>query len=646
MHAGENNPQMTWFFRLATVVLVVAILRFAQDVLIPIAFASLLAFLLAPLVVRLMRWRLPKTAAIVVTVSLAFAVIGGVGWVVASQAVSLVRELPNYEQNLQHKIAAIRENESPGVGSRIALMVENLRRGMQAPRPARAVPPPPMADEPPPVPVQVKATDPSPWQLVRSVAGPVLRPLGVAGIIVVFVVAILFQREDLRDRVLKLLSAGQLNVATQALDDAATRVSRYLGMQLVVNASYGVPIGVGLYFIGIPNALLWGMLATLLRFIPFIGPWIAAIFPVTLAIAVDPGWTKLFWVIGLFVVMELISNNIVEVVVYGATTGISNFALLVAAVFWTWLWGPAGLALSTPLTACLLVIGNYVPALGFLKMLLGSEPVLDPPDQFYQRMLSMESEDMLELATRHINEHSIESFYDEVFLPALLMSEEDRHRGSLAESRQRFIFQASRELIDELEGEEQAAVAEHAMADPCEAAVMQPTPPRVLIIPARDEADEIAGLMLCHLLRRRGVPASAQSVTAPFESTLQSIRQHPVDVIVVSALPPSTAGAVRQVCRRLRANHEAMPMILGVWHHTRSERELQERLRLHQPEEIVSSLTDALAVTERHLPPGTFQPLPTNPEQKRPKAEGNDLTPIAPASTRLDKQPPTRVLPS
>ncbi len=641
---GDNNPQMTWFFRLATVVLVVAILRLAQDVLIPIVFATLLAFLLAPLVVRLMRWRLPKTAAIVVTVSLAFAVIGGIGWLVASQAIALVRELPNYEQNLQRKIAAVRENESPGVASRVARMVENLRRGIQAPRPAEATPPPPLADEPTPVPVQVKATDPSPWQLFRSVAGPILRPLGVAGIIVVFVVAILFQREDLRDRVLKLLSAGQLNVATQALDDAASRVSRYLGMQLVVNASYGVPIGIGLYFIGIPNALLWGMLATLLRFIPFIGPWIAALFPLTLAIAVDPGWTMLLWVIGLFVVMELISNNIIEVVVYGATTGISNFALLVAAVFWTWLWGPAGLALSTPLTACLLVIGNYVPALGFLKMLLGSEPVLDPPDQFYQRMLSMESEDMLELANRYINEHSVEQFYDEVFLPALLMSEEDRHRGSLTESRQQFIFQASRELIEELEGEEQALTAETQSADPCEAAVMQPTPPRVLIIPARDEADEIAGLVLSHLLRRRGVPASVQSATAPFDSTVQSINQHPVDVIIVSALPPSTAGAVRHACRRLRSQQPTLPMIVGVWHHTRSERVLQERLRLHPEEEIVNSLSDALAATERSLPPGTFQPLPEAASRRRARDEKERPTPIAPASTRLDRKPPTRVL--
>jgi predicted PurR-regulated permease PerM len=336
-----------WFIRVATIALVVGILRFAQDVLLPIAFAALLAFLLSPLVVRLTRWGLPKAAAIILTVTLAFSVIGTIGWVVATQAITLVRELPNYEQNLHHKITALKKPNGHAVFTRVAGMVDTLERDLRVTPPEHAHAAPPSTAEPKPVPVEVKATDPSPWQVARDLATPILRPIGIAGIVIVFFVAMLFQREDLRDRVMNLVSAGQLNMATQAFDDAATRVSRYLGMLLIVNATYGIPIGIGLYFIGIPNALLWGLLATLLRFIPFLGPWIAAAFPVTLAFAVDPGWAKLLWVLGLFVTMEIISNNIVEVIVYGATTGISNLALLVAAVFWTWLWGPAGLVLST-----------------------------------------------------------------------------------------------------------------------------------------------------------------------------------------------------------------------------------------------------------------------------------------------------------
>ncbi|MGH7946408.1 MAG: AI-2E family transporter, partial [Opitutaceae bacterium] len=429
MQIVENSDRLSWFLRLATFVLIVAILRFAEDVLMPVAFAVLLAFLLTPLVVRLTRWGLPRAAAIILTVTVAFGAIGGTGWIVTAQAIGLARELPNYEENIRQKIVALKAPRTPTMMKRMSGMVENLRREIKSAAPDRPVTPA-APEEIKPVPVELKPAETTPWELARDIVGPILRPLGTAGIVMIFVVAMLFQREDLRDRFFKLVSAGKLNVATQAIDDAAGRVSRYLGMQLVVNSLYGVPIGVGLFLIGIPNALLWALLATLLRFIPFVGPWIAALFPIALSLAVDPGWTKLFYTLGLFVVMEVISNNFIEVVLYGASTGISNLALLVAAVFWTWLWGPAGLVLSTPLTVCVLVLGNYVPGMHYLSMLLGSQPVLEPPAQLYQRMLSMESEDMLDLAEKHIAEHSLEDFYEDVFVPALLLSEQDRHSGA------------------------------------------------------------------------------------------------------------------------------------------------------------------------------------------------------------------------
>lgn len=617
-------------------VLVIAVLRLGQDILMPIAFAALLAFLLSPLVVKLTRMRLPKSVAIILTVTFAFSVIGGIGWIVTSQAISLVRDLPQYEQNIRKKLLALNQPRAPSFLQRTAGMIENLQREVKAARP----PPEPQDpnDEPKPVPVEVRAAQSSTWKVVRDLASPVIHPLGVTGMIIVFVVFMLFQREDLRDRVIKLVSAGQLNVATQALDDAASRVSRYLGMQLVVNATYGVPVGIGLYFIGVPNALLWGLLATLLRFIPFLGPWIAAIFPVLLSIAVDPGWTKLFYVLGLFLVMELISNNVIEVVLYGASTGISTLALLVAAVFWTWLWGAPGLVLSTPLTVCLLVIGKYVPGLGFLRMLLGSEPVLEPPAQFYQRMLSMESEDMADLALKYIEEHSIEEFYDAVFLPALLMSEEDRHRGALPELRQQFIFQASRELIDELERQEEAASEENSDPDvaAAQASPLQPSPPAVLGIPVRDEADELVALMLSHLLRRRGIASAVHTRNAPVENALAAITQHAVRVVFVSALPPSTVGAARQICRQLRGSHPTLPMLIGVWQHRTSTIELHERLRVARPEEIVATLAEAVVGIERLLDgshkaaasPPPLRPAPEREDEPPPALPG--ATPAAP----------------
>jgi predicted PurR-regulated permease PerM len=597
---AQTTDRSNWFFRLATFVIVVGILRFAEEVLMPVAFAVLLAFLLTPLVVRLIRWGLPRAVAIILTVTVAFAAIGGVGWIVTAQVIGLVRELPNYEENIRQKIVALKTPSTPTIMTRMSGMVENLRREIKSTAPDRPVTTP-SPDEVKPVPVEVKPTQPTPWELARDILGPILRPLGVAGIIMVFVVAMLFQREDLRDRFIKLVSAGKLNVATQAIDDAASRVSRYLGMQLVVNGLYGVPIGIGLFLIGIPNALLWGLLATLLRFIPFVGPWIAAAFPIALSIAVDPGWSKLFYTVGLVVVMEVVSNNFIEVALYGASTGISNLALLVAAVFWTWLWGPAGLVLSTPLTVCLLVLGNYVPGMSYLSMLLGSEPVLEPPAQLYQRMLSMESEDMLDLAEKYIEEHSLEEFYEDVFVPALLLAEQDRHGGALPETRQRFIFESSRELIEELERQDELARVEAAIeseekTEPAPAPM--PAVPLVLGVPARDEADELVASMLAHLLRRRGITAAVTPLAVPIDEAFKAADRSEVRAAFISALPPSAVGAARQMGRRLRARSPATPVLVGVWRHRASHEELEKRLHASQPDEIVTMLGEAVEQIE------------------------------------------------
>lgn len=611
MQIGEQPDRFTWFIRLATFVLIVAVLHFAQDVLIPIAFAALLAFLLTPVVVRLTRWRLPKAMAIIVTVTIAFAVIGGLGWLVTTQAVGLARELPNYEENLQHKIAELKQPHGPEGVSRMVGMVENLRRELQTDVPDKPVTPQ-GANETRPVPVEVRPIEPTPWQLAIDIVQPFLRPLGTAGIVIVFVVAMLFQREDLRDRFLRVVSNGQLNVATQAVDDAAGRVSRYLGMQLVVNALYGIPIGLGLWAIGIPNALLWALLATLLRFIPFVGPWIAAAFPLALAVAVDPGWTKLLYTGGLFVVMELISNNLIEVVLYGASTGISNLALLVAAVFWTWLWGPAGLVLSTPLTVCVLVLGKHVPGMKIISMLLDSEPVLKPSAQFYQRMLSMESDDMLDVAEKYIAEHSMEKFYEEVFVPALVMSEEDRHSGALPEVRQRFIFQASRDLIEELERQDETAQATtgdkatrlHAATPPLARAV-------VVTLPARDEADEIVGHMLAHLLRRRGIPTASSLLATPLDDTFSAVDEGHTRALVISALPPSALASARQMCRRIRLRCPDTKLLVGVWQHRATLAELNDRISATRPDAVAATLRAAIDELEKLLgaPEGSTAPF-------------------------------------
>jgi len=589
MQSSTANPaRISGFITFVTVVLVVAILRLAADVIVPISIGVLLAFLLAPLVNRLNKMGLPDPIAITLAASLSFAILAGVTWTVATQVVDVLEELPRYEQNIRHKIDGIKDLAAPGSLSRTKGMVENLKKEVAdaASKDSSLAP----ADElsRPPVPVEIAEERETPLETIQLLLEPALGPIGTGGIVILFVLVILFQRRDLRDRFIQLISAGKMNTATQAVDDAAKRVSRYLGMQLLVNATYGIPVGIGLYFIGVPGALLWGLLAIVLRFIPFLGPWIAAIPPLILAAAIDPGWTKLLYAAGLFVLLELISNNVVEVLVYGASTGISVFALIVAAVFWTWLWGTAGLFLSTPLTVCLLVIGKYVPGLTFLSVLLGSDPVLTPPGLFYQRMLSMNFDQMHELATRYVAERSVTAFYDDVFVPALILAEEDRHSGALAEVRERFIVQSGRELIEELARDSNGA-DESDQPNDVEGKAHKP----VLGIPARDEADELVALMLQHVLRLRGVEAHVCPATASPDDHGATLSRHGIKATFISALPPSTLVAARQSCRRLRSDGRELYVLVGVWSPEARPVELKSRFGDSGPDEIVTSLNAA-----------------------------------------------------
>jgi predicted PurR-regulated permease PerM len=600
----HTERRLARFVTFASFVLVVVVLRLAADVLIPVALATLLAFLLSPMVVWFTRRGVPKILAISATVTVVFALLGGLGWVVITQAVNLAERLPDYEENIRAKIERVRNPQTPEALSRTTAMVEKLQKEMEAPTPKDTEDDD--KDKRPPLSVRIEEPERSPLALARGLAGPILGPLAIAGIVIVLVVAMLFQRDDLRDRFIKIVSAGQLNLTTRALDDAARRVTRYLLMQLVVNATYGIPVGIALALIGVPNALLWGVLATLLRFIPFLGPWVAAAFPVALTLAVDPGWTMVLSTLAVFVFMEVVSNNLIEVKLYGASTGISNLALLVAAVFWTWLWGPAGLILSTPLTVCLLVLGRHAPGLKFLSMLLGSGPVLEPPAQFYQRMLSMDSEEMIDLARKFITERSLTAFYDEVFVPALRMAEHDREEGALAEVRQKFIIQGSRELIDELTRDEKevAEKRDDTVSPQADDA------PVIVGIPARDDADELVALMLAHVLRTHGLAVNVLSLA---DAAQMQERPHAGDsrVMFISALPPSAVMAARHALRRLRRDASGILIVTGVWDRAISPEALTRKLGLSEGGEVVTTLGEAAkaivrlsgGTTDKEVPP-------------------------------------------
>ena len=443
---------------------IVAGLYFAREIFVPLALAMLLSFALAPPVRWLRHLHIPRLPAVIAVVTLAFMFIFAFGWVVAWQVGDLAQSLPAYQRNIEAKIDALREAPPGGrFIQRAAEMVRDLGRKMEEedePKPAAGPPPEAGIVEPPaeekPVTVVVQEPPLAPTELVRTIVGPLMQPLATAGIVIVFVIFMLLKREDLRDRVIRLVGSRDLPRTTQAMNDAAQRVGQYLLMQLVVNTTYGIPIGIGLWVIGLPNPILWGMLATVFRFVPYIGPIIAAFFPLALAVAVDPGWSMLLWAGALFIVVELISNNAVEPWLYGSSTGLSPVAVIAAAIFWTWLWGAAGLLLSTPLTVCLVVLGRHVPQLAFFEILFGDEPVLTPHQSLYERLLVGDPDEATERAEEYLRDHSLEDFYDDVAVAALALAEADRERGALDEERRAKVAESAMLLIDNLAEHEEA----------------------------------------------------------------------------------------------------------------------------------------------------------------------------------------------
>lgn len=592
---GDGEPyRSSRAFAWVGMVLAIAALYFARKVFIPLALAILLSFLLGPLVVLLRRWRLGRILSVVVSVGTACALVGLIGWLMVVQLYDLAGKLPLYQSNMQKKVQSF---SSPGGGifAKSARMLREM--GEDIGKAGRAVEVEQARNGPPtakPVPVEIRQPDPTAMHLLRNFAAALANPLTTAFIVIVFVIFMLINREDLRDRLIGLVGAGQLNLTTTALDDAAHRVSRFLLMQFIINACYGIAIGIGLWLAGVPNPLLWGLFAALLRFVPYVGPWLGAAMPVLLAFAVEPGWAKLLATVGVFLGTELITYNILEPWLYSSCTGISSIAILGAAVFWTWLWGPIGLLLSTPLTVCLVVIGRHVPHLGFLSMLLGDEPALTPQARFYQRLLAMNYDEASDLADQFVAENSVREFYEQVAIPALTLAEEDRHRGILDTNREKFIFDSLRELIQDLPErkpiEKEGVVA--SVAAKIEATATE-AETSVLCLPAADQADEIAGLMLTQLLLERGVAVRTLPAGALAAERLETVAQEEVSIVCVSALPPSAVTPAKYVCKKLHAQMPNVKIIVGIWQANADISRLQQRMG-NVAEAVVTSLTQAV----------------------------------------------------
>ena len=417
--------------------IIITTLYFGREIFVPISLAILLSFVLAPLVASLERFRVPRGIAVVGVVIFAFAVIFATGSMLAAQLTQLAEDLPRYQSTVTEKIQSFRETTAGrGTLERASGMLKDLSKELDKPKEAASSPiitpktPAPLT----PVPVEVRQPDPGALQSLQSLISPLLHPLATTGIIIIFVIFILLQREDLRNRLIRLAGSHDLQRTTAALDDAAARLSRLFLFQLMLNGAFGVAIGSGLWLIGIPSAILWGILAAVLRFVPYIGAVIAAAFPLALALAVDPGWSMLLWTLALFLIVEPVVGHVIEPMVYGHSTGLSPVAVVASATFWTALWGPIGLVLATPLTVCLVVLGRHVERLEFLDVMFGDRPALSPPEIFYQRMLAGDPTEASEKAEEFLKQRSLACYYDEVALRGLQLAQADTGRGVLRRS--------------------------------------------------------------------------------------------------------------------------------------------------------------------------------------------------------------------
>ena len=553
------------------VVVTVGALYFGREVLVPIALALLLSFVLAPLVRRLQSWHFPRIAAVSIVGIFAFSTIFGLGAFMVSQVSQLANDLPRYQSTLTDKIQSL-QGAVAGTGplERASDVLKDLKKEIDR---SGSVPPaePSLSGQVQPsrpIPVEVRQPDPGALQVLAALIEPLIHPLTTTGIVVIFVIFILLQQNDLRNRLVRLAGAKDLHRTTAALDDAGQRLSRLFLTQLALNAAFGFVIGSALWLIGVPSAPLWGMLAMIMRFVPYIGALISAIFPLVLAAAVGPGWTMVLMTAALFLIAETVVGQAIEPMIYGHSTGLSPVAVITAATFWTWLWGPIGLILATPLTMCLVVLGRHVDQLKFLEVMFGDEPPLTPAELIYQRMLARDPVEAADQARVFLKEKPLAAYYDEILLEGLRLAQADAQRGLLDEDRMNRIRDAVAEIVDDLAthtdviklkigpAEEHSPLAQ---LETAEARAEEKTLPErwrngkpVLCIPGPSLLDEAVATMVAHLVEQRGVGARAEKIDALSISRILNWETKGVELICLCYVEYATPAQIRYAIRRIR----------------------------------------------------------------------------------------------
>jgi predicted PurR-regulated permease PerM len=629
--AAIQTPRVT---TLAVIAGVVVVLSVAKEVIIPLALAVFIAMLLQPLVARLERAGVGHVLAVLAVSIVGILPVIGVGWLVFDQFVHVATTLPQYTDNIREKVSGL-QGPAGHAFSRMSEMVKELRGEALAAETGGVKP----------VPVDVVEPDPDAVSTLTAYAGSLFPPLATIGIMLVFAVFILVQWDDLRDRIIRLISAGRMTTTTAALGELSQRIGRFLRMQFMVNAMNGIGIGIGLAVIGVPNALLWGFLNGALRYIPYIGGITAGVLPLALSVATSEGWQQPMYVLLFLITFEVITNNFVEPHMYGSSTGISAMSLLLAAVFWGWLWGIPGLLLATPLTVCLVVAGRHVPQLTFLNVLLGDTPVLPPRQKFYQRLIAMDGEEAAEVAMDYLEEHTLAELYDDVVLPALKSADCELEDETLDRPHYEFILQVTAEVVEDAA----LRAGELALSREEEGINGRLTPPRLptplehlrlLCIPARDEADAIAGQMVEMLGPGLGVGVRAMSVDELGNDLAAVVAEYKPDLVLISSVPPHAATHARARAKIARRRVPGLTFLAGAWG-VGPEAALRQRLEASGFAGIVGSMEEVLGYFKEAVPKVSRQePREDRAAPGRGAEPGARAEPPAPGAPRRAETEP------
>jgi predicted PurR-regulated permease PerM len=587
-----------YLIALITLVLIVTILISAKAVIVPLALAVLLTFILTPIVSAVQGLGMRRLPAVLVVAVLTFMVIGALGWGVGAQVRNLAEDLPTQTTRIKDKIGGL---QGPGWLSGLQQMAHDI---FDAPKPQTESAKP--GDIPKEKVYVAPPDDSSSLGQVLRVVGPILEPLATAGLVVILVIFMLVKREDLRNRFIGLLGHGRMTGTTRVLVDAAQRLSRYLLTQLAVNAAFGVIFGSGLFLMQVPYAFLWGFLTGVLRFVPYVGTWIAAAFPVLLSFATSDGWAQPVGVLAFFAFLDLVTANVIEPLLFGHSTGVSPVALLVAAAFWTWVWGPVGLVLSTPLTVCLVVLGQHVPRLKFLALLLGDEPPLEPHMIYYQRLLARDPIEAKAVATNYAKQHGLEKTCDDVLLPALLLARRDREHAGLNPEDEAYIYATTREVLaamasapaptPEIPANTSEPKEPQESTENKPAVVVQPelAPTVALVVgyPAHHVAEELALWMLACLLKPNCALEVLTTHELPglVEERIES--EHP-EVIVIAVIPPGGSVQAGYMCEQLRKRFPELKIVVGYFGAVKDFDKLLVRLRTAGATYVTTSIAQS-----------------------------------------------------